>query len=73
MLSERLKELEAEGVLLRTVEPGPPVRVADGLTAKGQGLSHVVEAPGQWAERWVVLHKTHARNRGSRGRVALLK
>ena len=53
VLSERLKELEAEGVLERTVEPGPPVRVSYALTRKGEGLSKVVDEIGKWAEKWI--------------------
>jgi DNA-binding HxlR family transcriptional regulator len=53
VLSERLKELEGEGVVDRRVDPGPPVRVEYRLTEKGQGLSKVVEELGKWATRWV--------------------
>ncbi|WNG32273.1 helix-turn-helix transcriptional regulator [Archangium violaceum] len=53
ILSERLKELESEGVVERHVEPGPPVRVEYRLTDKGQALGKVVDEIGQWAERWV--------------------
>ena len=64
MLSERLKELEAEGVVARQVLAGPPVRVEYRLTAKGQALSGVLEEIGRWAEKWVVVegapHPPHA-------------
>ncbi len=65
MLSERLKELEAEGVLARTVLAGPPVRVEYALTDKGRALSGVLEEIGRWAEKWVeskgeVGHAPHA-------------
>lgn len=53
MLSERLKELEAEGVVEREVTPSTPVRVEYRLTQKGRELGPVVEALSQWAERWV--------------------
>lgn len=53
MLSERLKELEAEGVLARTVRTGPPVKVEYALTDKGRALSGVLEEIGRWAEKWV--------------------
>ncbi|MFT4038201.1 MAG: helix-turn-helix domain-containing protein [Thermomicrobiales bacterium] len=52
LLSERLKELEAEGVLVRTVVPSTPVRVDYTLTAKGQALAEVVAAVATWAEAW---------------------
>ncbi len=53
MLSERLKELEAEGIVIRTVIPSTPVRVAYELTAKGRDLGAAVEALSRWAEVWV--------------------
>ena len=55
MLSERLKELEAEGIVARTVIPLTPVRVEYRLTAKGRALAPVLDAIGQWAEDWLVV------------------
>jgi len=52
MLSERLRELEAEGVVSRIVVPETPVRVEYELTSKGRALEDVVIAIGQWAEKW---------------------
>jgi DNA-binding HxlR family transcriptional regulator len=53
MLSERLKELEAEGIVERFVHAEKPVRVEYLLTQKGQALGAVVEAVSFWAETWV--------------------
>ena len=53
MLSERLRELEAEGILARIVVPETPVRVEYELTEKGRALEHALGAVGKWAERWV--------------------
>lgn len=53
MLSERLKELEAEGVVTREVTPSTPVRVEYMLTAKGRALAGVVQAVAAWAGEWV--------------------
>ncbi len=53
VLSERLKELEAEGVVSRHVDAGPPIRVAYQLTEKGQALWKVVDELEKWADRWV--------------------
>lgn len=36
MLSERLKELESEGIVVRNVYPEVPVRIEYGLTEKGK-------------------------------------
>ncbi len=53
LLSERLKELEAEGVVERRVIDGSPVRVEYSLTTKGRGLAPALDAIGHWAEKWV--------------------
>jgi len=53
MLTERLKELEAEGVIARTVMPAAPVGVEYRLTRKGRALKAPVAALAKWAERWV--------------------
>ena len=53
MLSERLRELEAEGLLVRHVLPETPVRVEYALTDKGRALQPALAAIGVWAERWV--------------------
>jgi DNA-binding HxlR family transcriptional regulator len=53
MLSERLRELEAEGVITRSVIPASPVRVEYELTAKGRALERAILAIGEWAEAWL--------------------
>ena len=53
MLSERLKELESEGILVRTVLPETPVRIEYRLTEKGHSLGAVMEAVSDWAHQWV--------------------
>jgi DNA-binding HxlR family transcriptional regulator len=60
MLSERLKELESQGVVDRRVYPEPPVKVEYRLTPKGQALGEVVDAIGRWAEKWVDVPHQHA-------------
>jgi DNA-binding HxlR family transcriptional regulator len=52
MLSERLQELEQEGVVERTVVPDSPVRVEYSLTKKGRALAAVVDAVVEWAHKW---------------------
>ena len=52
LLSERLKELEACGILERRVFPETPVRIEYILTTKGRELEHVVEAIQRWADCW---------------------
>ena len=48
VLSARLKDLEARGLVQRHVEPGPPVRVSYELTDRGRGFGHVAEAIQRW-------------------------
>jgi DNA-binding HxlR family transcriptional regulator len=55
VLSDRLRELEVEGVVERTVYPQIPVRVEYKLTEKGLALKPVVEAIHEWANKWVTL------------------
>lgn len=62
LLSERLKELEAEGIVKRTVHPEMPVRVEYRLTEKGRDLSGVAEAVTDWASRWLVREDEAARD-----------
>jgi DNA-binding HxlR family transcriptional regulator len=58
MLSERLQELEREGILARTVIPETPVRVEYALTKKGRALGAAVQAITDWAHRWIPLEAT---------------
>lgn len=51
-LSERLKELEVEGVVTRTVYPEVPPRVEYMLTEKGQSLNAIIEAIRVWGLAW---------------------
>ncbi|QIS22265.1 winged helix-turn-helix transcriptional regulator [Nocardia terpenica] len=53
LLSQRLKDLEVEGMIERRVDPGPPVRVDYRLTEKGAALGKVLLALNRWALRWV--------------------
>lgn len=53
MLAERLRELEEQGIVARTVIPETPVRIEYTLTEKGRQLDDVVGAISGWAEKWV--------------------
>jgi len=48
VLSTRLKDLEARGLVERHVEPGPPVRVAYELSDKGRAFGQVAKAIERW-------------------------
>lgn len=53
MLSERLQELEREGIVVRTVVPETPVRVEYALTKKGRSLAAAIDAMAEWAHKWL--------------------
>jgi DNA-binding HxlR family transcriptional regulator len=55
MLSERLQELEQEGIVERTVVPETPVRVEYALTKKGRALASAIDAIADWAHKWIEL------------------
>jgi DNA-binding HxlR family transcriptional regulator len=52
LLSERVKELEQEGIVLRRVIDATPVRVEYTLTEKGRALEPAVRALKDWAQTW---------------------
>jgi DNA-binding HxlR family transcriptional regulator len=52
MLSERLRELEEAGIVIRHVIPEIPVRVEYALTEKGRALRPALEAIAVWAHTW---------------------
>ena len=53
LLSMRLKELEAFGIVARRVWDEAPVRVEYELTPKGQGLGPTVTELRRWAREWL--------------------
>jgi DNA-binding HxlR family transcriptional regulator len=53
LLTERLRELEAEGMVTREVQPGPPVRVVYELTDAGRALHEVIQSISTWARTWM--------------------
>jgi DNA-binding HxlR family transcriptional regulator len=56
LLSERMKELEARGIVERTVHPGPPVRVEYSLSRMGTELGPALFELQRWARRWLGDH-----------------
>jgi len=58
LLSERLKELEDEGIVTRTVTACRPVRIDYALTEMGLALMPVVQSVSDWAELWIPLEDT---------------
>jgi DNA-binding HxlR family transcriptional regulator len=55
MLSERLQELEQEGVVERVVVPATPVRVEYSLTKKGRALAGAIDSIANWAEKYIAV------------------
>jgi DNA-binding HxlR family transcriptional regulator len=53
LLSERMKELEARGMVERTVIPGPPLRVEYALSRMGRELEPALSELQRWANRWL--------------------
>ncbi|XID95737.1 winged helix-turn-helix transcriptional regulator [Paenibacillaceae bacterium WGS1546] len=53
MLTDRMKELEAAGILTRTVYPEMPVRIEYELTEKGRQLEEVILSIQHWGETWM--------------------
>jgi DNA-binding HxlR family transcriptional regulator len=53
-LAERLRVLEAEGVLLRRSYPESPPRVEYELTEKGRALLPIIEAMRKFGHAWLV-------------------
>jgi DNA-binding HxlR family transcriptional regulator len=53
LLSERMKELEARGIVERTVISGPPLRVEYSLSRMGRELEPALSELQLWANRWL--------------------
>jgi len=52
LLSARLRELEAEGLVERSVHPGAPARVSYALSEKGRALEPALRELREWAREW---------------------
>jgi DNA-binding HxlR family transcriptional regulator len=54
LLSERMKELEARGIVERNVSTTTPARVEYELTDKGRELAPALKELKRWADRWLI-------------------
>ncbi|MDO3411686.1 helix-turn-helix domain-containing protein [Saccharibacillus sp. CPCC 101409] len=53
LLSERLKDLEKEGIVIRHVYAETPVRIEYELTDKGRALQSTIECIQGWSDDWI--------------------
>ena len=53
VLSHRLRDLEADGVITRHIHDERPVRIEYRLTERGRALAAVVDAISAWANEWL--------------------
>lgn len=53
VLSQRLKELEEEGIVKREVYPEMPVRIEYSLTDKGKALEPLIQEIEKWSQEWL--------------------
>ena len=56
VLTAQLREMEAQGLVLRTLYPEVPPRVEYSLTALGRSLKPILDVMGAWGEEY----KAHA-------------
>jgi DNA-binding HxlR family transcriptional regulator len=52
VLSDRLSELESEGLISKRIYPEIPPRVEYRLTVQARELGVILEKLGRWAQRW---------------------
>src|SRR5436309_3443735 len=61
VLSARLKDLEVRGLLVRSVDAGPPVRVSYELTRSGRTFGDLAQAIERWGRELMQEAKPHRR------------
>ncbi len=62
VLSERLKDLEQEGIVLRQVYPETPVRIEYSLTEKGLALAPLMKEIEKWGQDWIEIENEKVTN-----------
>ena len=66
VLSENLAELEARGLLTRTVYSESPIRVEYALTDKGRELDGIFVSMRVWGEKWAICYSGDGMDGASR-------
>lgn len=56
-LTERLKDLEKRGFVVREVFPETPVRIEYSLTEKGKSLTPIMKEIEEWSKEWVTIEE----------------
>jgi DNA-binding HxlR family transcriptional regulator len=59
VLSERLKDLEIQGIVKREVYPETPVRIEYSLTEKGLALEPLMKEIEKWSQNWIEVEEKH--------------
>lgn len=52
MLTERLKELETEGIIKKEILSTTPIKIEYSLTRKGIDLTETYSKISDWADKW---------------------
>lgn len=71
VLTERLRAIEGEGILTRTVFPEAPLRVEYALTDRGHALHPVIDALATWGNHLAAEMTSNRPNRTNLGGVGL--
>lgn len=59
VLMERLRALETEGLVHRSVEPGPPTRITYQVSDLGAMLRPIFRQAGDWGDQYLIASGTH--------------
>lgn len=62
VLSDRLKELDHQGIVKREVIPESPVIIEYSLTEKGLSMKPILKTIEKWSQSWVDLETKTPRN-----------
>lgn len=62
MLTQQLRQLEADGLINRTVYPEVPPKVEYSLTKLGRSLSPILEEMNRWGKEHLAHHDAMNRN-----------
>lgn len=57
VLSDRLSELEREGLIAKKIYPQVPIKVEYRLTTKAKDLEAILQSLSRWCEKWELKNK----------------